>query len=247
MLRCNRAAGYMALRRYREAARDCTAALVICPEYRKALLRRARCHARLKMYGEAKKDYEVWLASEGESEAKETESVKREVEEVRKAIREQQRESDRNKWFENNFSGTDGPQSQENFRGYRKGGGGAEQAYRGPHPNRSRGGSSSGYGGAGGRGVPPFGRRHSDYGNAGPPKATGETTHYQILGVSDKADSTAIKKAYHKLVLMYHPDKNQASDAADKFRAVQTAYEIVGGEERRKYDTELMSRRFSYR
>jgi hypothetical protein len=86
VIRCNRAAGYMALRRFREAARDCTAALNIAPDYRKGLLRRARCHARLKLYKESLADYESWVAGEigagGRSD--EIDSVKKELEEVRK-------------------------------------------------------------------------------------------------------------------------------------------------------------------
>ncbi|GMI26391.1 hypothetical protein TeGR_g7081, partial [Tetraparma gracilis] len=255
VIRCNRAAGYMALRRFREAARDCTAALNIAPDYRKGLLRRARCHARLKLYKESLADYESWVAGEigagGRSD--EIDSVKKELEEVRKAIRDQQRETDRNKWFENNFGSQENPgYDRSSFRGY----GGPKNPYstgphRGPHPGdaRRRTGSTQHGAAGGGGGPPPFGRRNSDYANAAASRAAAsvEKTHYQVLGVSNTADATAIKKAYHKLALMYHPDKNKDEGAADLFRKVQGAYEVVGGDGRRKYDSELLTQRFRYR
>jgi DnaJ-class molecular chaperone len=46
---------------------------------------------------------------------------------------------------------------------------------------------------------------------------------------------------------MYHPDKNKDEGAADLFRKVQGAYEVVGGDGRRKYDSELLTQRFRYR
>jgi DnaJ-class molecular chaperone len=48
-----------------------------------------------------------------------------------------------------------------------------------------------------------------------------------------------IKKAYRKMALKYHPDKNQAAGAADVFRRVTEAYEVLmDASSRRKYDSE---------
>ncbi|XP_024526828.1 dnaJ protein ERDJ3A [Selaginella moellendorffii] len=60
---------------------------------------------------------------------------------------------------------------------------------------------------------------------------------YKILGVDKNADQRAIKKAYHKLSLQYHPDKNKAKNAQDKFSEISNAYEILSDEKKRKeYD-----------
>ncbi|MFN8343685.1 MAG: J domain-containing protein [Spirosomataceae bacterium] len=62
--------------------------------------------------------------------------------------------------------------------------------------------------------------------------------YYKVLGVDKKASQEEIKKAYRKLAVQYHPDKNQGNKAAeDQFKAVNEAYEVVGNaEKRKKYD-----------
>lgn len=57
--------------------------------------------------------------------------------------------------------------------------------------------------------------------------------HYEILGISRKASSKEIKKAYHKLALKYHPDKNRASNAGEKFRLLNEAYEVLKDDHKR--------------
>ena len=61
VLHCNRAACLMALLRFHEAVTECTAALRIHPRYMKALLRRARCYARLERLSESMDEYKRWL------------------------------------------------------------------------------------------------------------------------------------------------------------------------------------------
>ena len=60
---------------------------------------------------------------------------------------------------------------------------------------------------------------------------------YEILGVDKKASNDEIKKAYRKLALQYHPDRNKEAGAAEKFKEVTEAYEILANpEKRQKYD-----------
>ena len=61
--------------------------------------------------------------------------------------------------------------------------------------------------------------------------------YYEILEVSQDASIDDIKKAYKKLALQYHPDKNKEADI--KFKEISNAYEILGDPEKRQnYDNE---------
>ena len=62
--------------------------------------------------------------------------------------------------------------------------------------------------------------------------------HYQTLGVTKGANSDEIKKAYRKLAMQFHPDKNQGNTALeDKFKAVSEAYDILSDSKKRaEYD-----------
>lgn len=64
---------------------------------------------------------------------------------------------------------------------------------------------------------------------------------YDLLGVSKTATSAEIKKAYHKLARSLHPDVNPDKAAAEKFKKISAAYEILSDAEKRKnYDAGII-------
>ena len=64
------------------------------------------------------------------------------------------------------------------------------------------------------------------------------TNLYEVLGVSETAGQEDIKKAYRKLSLQYHPDRNNNSpESTAKFQAISSAYDVIGNDDkRRQYD-----------
>ena len=57
--------------------------------------------------------------------------------------------------------------------------------------------------------------------------------YYDILGVSKGASTDDIKKSYRKLALEWHPDRNKAANASDKFKEINEAYAVLSDKEKR--------------
>ena len=55
--------------------------------------------------------------------------------------------------------------------------------------------------------------------------------YYDILGISKTTNEKDLKKAYRKLALKYHPDRNKSKDAEDKFKEISTAYAVLSNPE----------------
>ncbi|KAI8061167.1 X-domain of DnaJ-containing-domain-containing protein [Gongronella butleri] len=74
-----------------------------------------------------------------------------------------------------------------------------------------------------------------------------DTSYYDLLNVSVTAEENEIKKAYRKLAIVYHPDKNQGNpEAEEKFKEISEAYQVLSDPQLRAFynkygkDKELM-------
>lgn len=62
--------------------------------------------------------------------------------------------------------------------------------------------------------------------------------YYEILGVTREATEAEIKRAYRKLARKYHPDVNKTTEAEQKFKDINEAYEVLGDQQKRqRYDS----------
>ena len=61
--------------------------------------------------------------------------------------------------------------------------------------------------------------------------------YYAALGLNSAAMLSDIKKAFRQRAALYHPDRNSAADAAQRFREVQEAYDVLSDDDKRQaYD-----------
>ena len=62
--------------------------------------------------------------------------------------------------------------------------------------------------------------------------------YYEVLGVTKNASKEEIKDAYRKLAMQYHPDRNKAADAEEKFKDISEAYTVLSDDQKRqRYDS----------
>ncbi|CAH8848010.1 unnamed protein product [Trichobilharzia szidati] len=68
-------------------------------------------------------------------------------------------------------------------------------------------------------------------------KSDDKRNYYEILGLTKSASTSDIKKAFRKLAVKYHPDKNKDKGAQEEFVKIAEAYDVLSDEEkRRQYD-----------
>jgi len=282
VLYCNRAACFMQVDKYHDAIKECSAALRIHSHYMKAILRRARCYAKLERYQESISEYKryVELVEEarkspgsipggntpclfehpGDVSKKVEEKTKKELEEV---VRKKKQEEDNARRQEERQRAQQRRQYNESF------GGGTRNAEGEAHRRREQwfnqqSDSSRRWDSFNGASPNPKARANAygrqDGGNnrrqkqqdqynrsqssrrapLGSPGSDKSRDHYAVLEIQRNATETEIKKAYRKMALKYHPDKNSDPSAADVFRRIKLAYETLGDEEsKRKYDAEI--------
>ena len=57
--------------------------------------------------------------------------------------------------------------------------------------------------------------------------------YYEILGVEKNASEDDLKKAFRRLAMKYHPDRNPDADAQERFREAKDAYEVLCDKQKR--------------
>ena len=62
---------------------------------------------------------------------------------------------------------------------------------------------------------------------------TTKRDYYEVLGVPSTASSEEIKKAFRRLAMKYHPDRNKEPEAEDRFKEIGEAYEVLANAEKR--------------
>ena len=57
--------------------------------------------------------------------------------------------------------------------------------------------------------------------------------YYKILGIAKGASEDDVRKAYRKMALKFHPDKNKSAGAEEKFKEIAEAYEVLSDKKKR--------------
>src|ERR1700677_2609673 len=67
--------------------------------------------------------------------------------------------------------------------------------------------------------------------------STSKVEYYEFLGVSRDCNDQELKTAYRRLAMQYHPDRNSAPDAEEKFKQASEAYQVLSDpQQRAAYD-----------